>query len=364
MVEGDEGSAVLFPTDQNNIFQQKFEMPSSTSWNFGFQRDLGRNFLLEADYVGTRGVHLIRDINAQLTNIARANAILGTSRTISTSLRTNYLRGSLNTAFGQNAAFLILSTGTSDYNAMQLRLTKTLTNRKIGEGQFQIFYTWSHSIDDAPDSLVTGTSDRSLPRDSSGFAGGWRAERGDSTFDARHVVSANFIYELPFWRGHSWKERLLGNWMISGITRFQTGYPFSIFQNAVDRTGTGLTSRASFVGPGTGPAYTSTQTADNARIYTGPSRTLFATTVPLDGSQGTAGRSVFRGPNFSKTDFSLIKRFPINESMRFTIRADFFNLFNNVNLGTPISDVTSPNFGVSTSAGRARIIQFAGRFDF
>jgi len=362
--EGDEGGAVLFPTAQNNIFQQKFEMPSSASWNFGFQRDLGRNFLLEADYVGTRGVHLIRDINAQLTNIARANAILGTNRSISTSLRTNYLRGSLNTAFGQNAAFLILSTGSSSYNAMQLRLTKTMTNRKLGEGQFQVFYTWSHSIDDAPDSLVTGTSDRSLPRDSSGFAGGWRAERGDSTFDARHVVSANFIYELPFWRGNSWKERLLGNWMISGITRFQTGYPFSVYQNAVDRTGTGLTSRASFVGPGTGPAYTSTQTTDNARIYTGPSRTLFATTVPLDGTQGTAGRSQFRGPSFSKTDFSLIKRFPINESMRFTIRADFFNLFNNVNLATPISDVTSPNFGVSTSAGRARVIQFAVRFDF
>jgi len=152
--------------------------------------------------------------------------------------------------------------------------------------------------------------------------------------------------------------------MISGITRFQTGYPFSVFMGGVDRQGTGLTSRASFVGPGTGPAFSSTQTADNARIYTGPSRTLFATDVPLDGQQGTAGRSQFRGPNFSKTDFSLIKRFPINERMRFTIRADFFNLFNNVNLNTPVSDVTSLNFGVSTAAGRARVIQFAGRFDF
>jgi len=365
MFDGDQGSAVLFPTSKNNIFQQKFEMPMSESWNFGFQRELGADFLLEADYVGTRGTHLIRDINAQLTNVARANAILGTDNPVDPDPATNYANGSLNQAFAQNSAFLILSVGNSDYNAMQLRLTKTLKNRRLGEGQVQVFYTWSHSIDDAPDALVTGTSDRSLPRDSSGFAGGWRAERGDSTFDARHVISGNFIYELPFWRGStSWKERLLGNWMISGITRFQTGYPFSVFMGGVDRQGTGLTSRASFVGPGTGPAFSSTQTADNARIYTGPSRTLFATDVPLDGQQGTAGRSQFRGPNFSKTDFSLIKRFPINERMRFTIRADFFNLFNNVNLNTPVSDVTSLNFGVSTAAGRARVIQFAGRFDF
>ena len=362
--DGDEGSAVIFPTTKNNIFQQKFVMPSSESWNFGFQRELPQHFLLEADYVGTRGLHLIRDINAQLTNIARANAIRGTNAAITSSLRQNYINGSLNTAFGQSSAFLILSVGNSDYNAMQLRLTKLLSDRKFGEGQVQFFYTWSHSIDDAPDALVTGTSDRSLPRDSSGFAGGWRAERGDSSFDARHVFSANFSYELPFWRGTSWKERLLGNWQITGITRFQTGYPFSVFQNGIDRQGTAMSARASYVGTGTGPAYTSTQTASNARTYTGPSRTLFATTVPLDGMQGTVGRSAFRGPNFSNTDFSLIKRFPINESMRFTIRADFFNLFNNVNLGTPISDVTSPNFGVSTSAAHARIIQFAGRFDF
>ena len=63
-------------------------------------------------------------------------------------------------------------------------------------------------------------------------------------------------------------------------------------------------------------------------------------------------------------DLSVIKRFPITERMRFTLRADFFNLFNKVNLGIPNSDVTQGNFGLSTTAAPARIIQFAGRFDF
>ena len=362
VVDGDELTVVLFPTSRNNILQQKFEMPSSATWNFGFQRDLGTGFLFEIDYVGTRGYHLIRDINAQLTSVRRVNAINGTDTEISTSLRDNYLNGSLNTAFGQDSAFLIISTGNSEYNALQTRITKTLDSKRWGTGQIQAFYTWSHSIDDAPDSLVTGTSDRSLPRDSSGFSGGLLAERGDSSFDARHRFVMNAIYDLPFHFSNGIVDRVLGNWTVSGIYQAQTGYPFSVFMGGVDRQGTSLSSRASFASGS--DAFSATDTADNRRIYTGPSRTLFAESVPLDGNQGTVGRGVFRGPKFSKVDLSLIKRIPLNERMKFTVRADFFNLFNTVNLNTPVSDVFDPRFGISTAAGSARIIQFAGRFDF
>lgn len=379
--DGDELTVVLFPTSRNNILQEKFVIPSSNSWNLGFQRDLGGNFLLEADYVGTKGVNLIRSIDAQMASIARANAINGTNLGVTTSLRTNYLRGTLNTAFAGSGqgAFLIVSTGNSRYDAMQLRLTKTLTKAKFGLGQLQAFYTWSHSIDDAPDSLVTGAGDRSLPRDSSGFTGGLLAERGDSSFDVRHRFVSNFIYELPFLRGNSWLDRLAGNWTVSGIYQMQSGFPISIFANGVDVQGTGLSGRASY--NTRSDRLSSTQTPGNTRNYTGPDRSLF-TGIPCVGNnpanpnsvsgctilgaprQGTVGRSAFRGPKFSNFDFSVIKRIPINETVRFSVRADFFNLFNMVNFGVPITDVTNPNFGVSGTAGPARIIQFAGRFEF
>lgn len=377
--DGDELTVVLFPTSRNNILQQKFQMPSSAAWNIGFQRQFGSDLLIEVDYVGTRGYHLIRDVNAQLTSIARVNALTGSAFTVSSSLRTNYENGSLNTAFGQSSAFLNLSTGNSSYNALQTRITKTLNSKRFGEGQFQAFYTWSHSIDDAPDALVTGTSDRSLPRDSSGFTGGLLAERGDSSFDARHRFVTNFIYTLPFHYQDKWVDRLIGNWTISGIYQAQTGYPFSVFVNGVDTQGTGLSSRASF--NTRADRLSSTRTADNARIYTGPDRSLFlgepcASGGPSDPDstsgctvlgvpfQGNVGRGTYRGPDFSKTDISIIKRFPLNERMRFTIRADFFNVFNVVNFNTPVSDVLSDDFGKSTAAGAGRIIQFAGRFDF
>ena len=361
--EGQElGLAVIFPTTKNNILQQKFVTPNSASWNFGFQRQLANQFLFEIDYVGTKGTNMIRSVDGQLTSVERVNAITGLNHPLSLSLRDNYENGTLNQAFGQQSVFLITTIGNSSYNAMQVRVTKTLSNKRWGLGQVQAFYTWSHSIDDAADALVTGTSDRSLPRDSSGFAGGFMAERGDSSFDARHRFVLNFIYELPFTSSSKWLNYLIDDWTVSGIYQAQTGYPFTVFMNGVDRQATGVSSRASFANGSNG--FDSNQTAANARVYTGPDRSLFASTVPADGNQGSTGRSAFRGPNYKNMDFSIIKRFPINERMRFTLRADFFNLFNNVNLGVPNSDVTQSNFGLSTTEAAARIIQFAGRFDF
>ena len=364
VVEGQElGLAVIFPTAQNNILQQKFVTPNSASWNFGFQRELGNQFLFEIDYVGTKGTNLIRTVDGQYTSVERVNAITGATNTIDPEdARANYLNGTLNQAFGQNSVFLITTIGNSRYDAMQVRLTKTLSNKRFGLGQIQGFYTWSHSIDDATDPLVPGTSDRGFPRDSSGYAGGIRLERGDSSFDARHRFVLNFIYQLPFSSTNKFVDYLIDDWTISGIFQAQTGYPFSVFQNGVDRQGTGLSSRASFADGTNG--FESNRTEANSRVYTGPDRSLFASSVPGDGTQGTAGRGIFRGPKYANMDFSVIKRIPITERMRFTLRADFFNLFNKVNLGIPNSDVTTSNFGLSTTAAPARIIQFAGRFDF
>lgn len=362
VVEGQElGLAVVFPTERNNILQKKFVTPNSASWNFGFQRELADQFLFEIDYVGTKGTNLIRTVDGQLTSVARVNAITGANNPIVSSGRANYFNGTLNQAFGQNSVFLITTIGNSSYNAMQVRLTKTLSNKRFGLGQIQGFYTWSHSIDDAADPLVPGTSDRGFPRDSSGFAGGIKLERGDSTFDARHRFVLNFIYELPFTSTNKFINYLVDDWTISGIYQAQTGYPFSVFMNGIDRQGTGLSARASYAN---GTSYASNLTDANSRVYTGPDRALFASTVPLDGNQGTVGRGAFRGPKFANMDFSVIKRIPITERMRFTLRADFFNLFNKVNLGIPNSDVTQSTFGLSTTAAPARIIQFAGRFDF
>jgi Carboxypeptidase regulatory-like domain len=399
---GEELVPVIFALPDNNQFQSKFATPYTQSWNFGIQRELGNLFLLEADYVGSHGVNLLRAVSGALPSVVRRNEICAgfaannkptycldefgapaPAQISPTSTRNNFLNGVLNTAF--NPAFLNVALGHSTFNSLQLRVTKTLTNKEFGTGQIQAVYAWSHSIDDSADALVPGggpggASERALPRDSSGFAGGFSApERGNSGFDVRHRFVLNFIYDLPLRFENRNLDRFLGNWTMSGIVQSQTGIPYSIF-GGTDSAGTGLGQRADFASPGLGVTDNPAATND-PRTYTGPARSLFSNPCPANrtnltattcsaavgaavGRQGTVGRNQFYGPAFNKVDFSVIKRFPINENMRFTIRADFFNIFNTVNFGLPGNDINSALFGVSTTAGAPRILQFAGRFDF
>jgi hypothetical protein len=154
--------------------------------------------------------------------------------------RANFLNGVLNTAF--NPIFLNVALGQSTFNSLQVRLTKTLTNKRFGTGQIQGVYTWSHSIDNSADALVPGAgpggaSERGLPRDSSGFSGGFAAEKGNSGFDVRHRFVMNFIYDLPIKFASRNMDRAFGGWTMSGIVQSQTGTPYSIF-GTTDSAGT------------------------------------------------------------------------------------------------------------------------------
>jgi len=369
-IEDGAGLATLiFPLPGNNPFQDKFATPYTQSWNFGFQRQLGDSFLIEADYVGSKGTNLLRQADATLISVARVNAITGANNPIDpTDFQGNQDNGTLNTAFDQSVIFLTL--GHSTYNSMALRATKRFGNTFFGSGNLQAAYTWSHSIDNVVDPLPARAQagDRSLPRDSSGFNGGFNAERGNSGFDTRHRFVSNFVYDLPFRSDNGLLNRIVSGFTLSGILTLQSGQPFSIF-TSVDTIGSGISQRASFAVPGQGVT-SSPNAGENLRPSTqvGPSASLFR--QPNIGEPGNIARNSFYGRGFKNFDFSVIKRIPITENVRFRVQADFFNLFNNVNLANPNSalgelSITSSTFGQSTSTrGTPRIIQFAARFDF
>jgi Carboxypeptidase regulatory-like domain len=381
---GDFIFPVIFALPGNNQFQSKFANPITQAWNFGFQRQFGNDMLLEADYVANKGNNQLRVIDGNLTNVARVNAIrngIDAPRTISpTNLTNNFLNGSLNSAFFQSA--LNLSVGQSTYHSGQFRLTKRLTNKTYGLGQLQAAYTWSHSIDDSTDPLVGQAGERTFPRDSSGFAGGWQSERGNSGFDTRHRFVANYIYEFPIYFENNTLDAILGHWSMGGIWQVQSGNPYSIF-GGTDSVGSAFGQRADYANPGA-PVGTYTRlaapTSFDPRTQTGPTANLFRNpcsgTVNATGStctnqfisrEGNVARGAFVGPGFNKFDFNLVKQIGLDrfrEGMRFTLRADFFNLFNRVNFGQPVNTINSANFGQSTTAGAGRIVQFVGRFEY
>ncbi|HZS48463.1 MAG TPA: TonB-dependent receptor [Blastocatellia bacterium] len=370
-----EITPILFPLPGNNPFTNSFNMPYEQKWSIGLQREIGNNLLIEANYVGNKGTNELRVVDGQLTSVARVNAINGTHIPISTiSATQNVLNGRLNDSFFQTD--LILADGFSTYNSMQIKVTKRLSDSsKFGSGQFQFSYTLAHAIDNSADALVTQTGERSFPRDSSGFAGGLNAERGNSGFIPRHNLSVNFTYNVPLKFSNQRMDRAFGNWELSSIMFIRSGLPFSVF-SSIDAAGTGLSQRADF---GNGSDNLTNPTGADPTLQTGPLASLFAQPCPVGDTQvpggctgsssiprqGNVGRNSFFGPGFSEVDFSIIKRIPITERIKLRVQADFFNLFNSTNFDNPVNIITSPQFGQSVNiVGIPRTIQFAARIDF
>ncbi len=382
IVQDDEfQQPVLFVLPGNNQLQKKLGMPYTQSWNLGFQRQFGGDLLFESDYVGSKSTNLLRAFDGNMTSVTRVNVILGQSRNISpTSTFTNFTNGSLNTAFFQ--ATMNAALGHATFHSGQFRVTKNFApGSRFGAGSVQAAYTLSHSIDNAADPIDPQTGERSFPRDSSGFVGGLSSDRGNSGFDVRHRFVGNMVYELPIRFENRFLNTALGNWTMSGIWQWQSGTPYTPFAGT-DSAGTGLGQRASYAIPGA-PTGNFTRlappTSVDLRTQTGPTRDQFRNPCPGDvvvgpnqcgssplGALGNVGRNQLYGPGYNNVDFSLIKRIPFgNEGRyRFTVRADAFNLFNNVNFGKPVNTINSTNFGQSIDAFPARRIQFVGRFDF
>jgi hypothetical protein len=90
---------------------------------------------------------------------------------------------------------------------------------------------------------------------------------------------------------------------------------------------------------------------------------MAAFTPNAPGTFGSSPRNVLRGPGLFNLDWSVQKSF--GEKHKTSLRADFFNLFNNVHLNAPGANVSSAStFGVITSAGDPRIVQVALRYQF
>jgi hypothetical protein len=86
--------------------------------------------------------------------------------------------------------------------------------------------------------------------------------------------------------------------------------------------------------------------------------------VNAPGTFGNSGRNILRGPGFASIDFGLVKNVRLLRGHSVQFRTEFFNLFNRVNLGNPVANVSAPNFGEIISAGSPRVIQLALKYAF
>jgi hypothetical protein len=315
-----------------------FKHPTSYMWSAGVQREVPFGFIVDATYVGRRGLYLQRErnINQLQAGTLRANP----------GIRVEALRPYK----GYNAIRLSENAGRSIYNSLQLSAERRYSNGF----KFSVAYTLGKSEDNASNKrdVVWNTYD-----DTSFW--------GPSSFDRRHVLSFQYIYDLPFWRTPSNViENILGGWQISGATFLRSGTPFSITRSD-DRAGVGDTfaQPVDLVGDPEAGANRRFSTGSDDNFIFNPA--AFAAVPSAEGRFGTSTRNILRDPGDQQWDIAFFKNFAVTGSHRMQFRVEIFNFPNHPNLGGPVDNITNANFGRSiTKDGNRRDIQLALRYLF
>jgi hypothetical protein len=384
------------------IFDRDLRTAYFHQYNASFQFTLGDDLLFEAAYVGTRGLNLIRDLAINQARLASPqhpilNAVTGQAITTNTPAAANVALRAPYQGVEAGNFLQIQSTAQSTYNSLQLSLT-----RRFSKGlQFLASYTYAKSMDNASG----GSDSMGEVRDTINIAGDQfdnRANRGVSEFDRTHRLVMSYLWELPRPASAEYsatRRLLLWNWQVAGIITAMSGLPIDITDGGAGSFFGLSGGNNSLVRPSWATGATKTTATSNIPpgyffnplafvrpvVLTGqiiPSSNGMATAGATGTDFGTVGRNVLRGPGQTNVDFSVVKRLPIGESKNIELRAEFFNLFNHVNLATPISNfnavaATSINsstgqitgdpgdFGriVSTS-NNPRLIQFAIKLNF
>ena len=387
------------------IFPAGIRDPYVYNYFLSFQHELRPKLVLELNYVGTTAHKLFRAEDVNRIPGGRLNAGTCTQdnlgRTIC-SQRNNTQQviggvpqfdgggnpipvnavGRLNPNYGRLRVWE--NAVNSNYNAMQVSVRKQMSHGF----QFNVNYTWSHSLDGGSTWHSGATT-----ANGSGAGEGFTLDQtrpsldhGNSLFDIRHRAVANYIWEMPFFKGKGgFTETVFGGWTLNGIWSFQSGAHWEPFTSRSRRL-TGTCTQAG-INAGlcinTGGDYNLDNVANDRpnAIADNVSAThdMWANgfnlpagffTAPCLGCVGNLARNTFVGPGNWVADMSLLKNFKITERFNLQFRSEFFNTFNHTNFvlatagGAANNRFTASNFGKAGGTLNARNIQFGLKLTF
>jgi hypothetical protein len=419
----------------NEIIDPKLKTPYSIQLGLGFQREFSKGFILRMNYVGRMGRRLLAQADAnqlidyldpvsgQLMSTAFANVtqalragttvnpqpwyedvmVPGTGVALGVSNNTQVVSELLSTLaargdfadttqalaslqpyglglpanIGMGAQFsentFYTNKGSSNYNGLLTTLHKNLS---FGL-QFDLNYTWSHSIDNV-----------SLVANAAAFGGyGFicdvlrpRECRSNSDFDVTHYFNGNFLYDLPVGRGKSlvsgaprWLDEIIGGWSVSGLPSVHTGNAYFAGANAFV-AGYANNAPAILVGPISDLSIHLSGGHGQPLIgFSNPSQANADYVGPIGFTIGS--RNNLRGPGYFNLDMGLGKAFPITDQVKVKFRADAFNVLNHPNFSEPCTDITNVGClfgtisstvgtGINNSFEAQRVLQGSLRVEF
>jgi outer membrane receptor protein involved in Fe transport len=274
-----------------------FKTPRTMQWNVGITRQLYERGVVDVSYVGARGDNLIRPVDI---NLPQPEDVV---RLGSQNLARPYL--------GYGTITMRQTTARSRYHGLLVSFRHDAGRA----GTFNLAYTLSRNKTDS-------TNDRDavdLPQNPLDLEAEYALARTDRT----HIFTANYVYELPFFRnGAGLAKAVLGGWQLAGITTFQSGPPIS----RLETINTGAGRKGGRVSQLSDPF----AGVPSDRYFINPA----AFAPPADGLYGNTGRAFFRLPGRNQWDLTLSKNWYPSGKARVQFRADFINALNHTQLTT------------------------------
>jgi hypothetical protein len=290
-------AAVMNVVDPNHVLPRTYE------WNAAIEHSITNSDVLTLTYVGAGGRKLMR---------RDVYVAPGPSFTGEFDLFSNH--------------------ATSNYDALQAQYRHRLSHGL----QTLLSYTWSHSIDD----VSSDVNFQNVP------LGQTSSERGPSDYDIRHTFSGAVSYNIPG-PSNGVLKHIFGSWSTDSIIYTRSAPPANVVTGQNPFAGSVLSGEESVQRPNVVPGvafYLYPSGAPGGRVI---NPAAFSTPVPAT-AQGDLGRNALRGFGATQWDITVRRQFRFTERLGLQVRADFFNILNHPNFGSPINFLTSPQFGQST----------------
>ncbi len=384
-------AVAISPLSAQTLIARDLVNPYYQRWSFGLQREIPSGFVMDVSYVGSKGTKLYinEDWNPQVRpdlRITPINPATGQPVTTGLSSRLDNIQG---------ARTVRTNGGSSTYHGGQLEVRRRFANN------FQITgaYTFSKLISNADEVFVTGfgnggTSFFSVPS----VLGGGKDDRALSEFDRTHRASFTYIFQSPFFKDQKgFAGKLLGGFQLAGVTTFESGVPYTIF-NGFDSDGIAGADRPNYNPNGrrgvraiplvdtnnfiTGyinPEVIIGMTSGGTPVYESidPSTAQFVVLPSyVNGAtgsvarRGSLGRNTERTRGINSTSLSFLKRTRLNETMYFDAKAEMFNAFNTPQFGSGNNIANELSQGLflrpvnPTTSGGGRTARYQVKFVF
>ena len=319
-------TSLTLPSNVGAFFwPQKIRRGYVENWNLTVQRDLGKNFNIQAGYVATRAVRLMALWNYNTDGPGQGTAGLP-----------------LYQQFGNaNYAYECLPSMNTIYHSLQTQLMRRVASSQVG-----IVYTYAKAIDNVDAQAGTFLFN---------YTPAFSMNRSRAGFDRKHNLQMYGVFKSPFGHNGRWTTNgigaaILGDWLLSPSMSRDSGTPFTVTSSA-----------ASLNAPN------NTQTADQVKPTVailgghGPNSPYFdpLAFAPVTAVRfGTSGRNSVRGPGYFNINASLIRTFNLTERFKLDFRTEVYDLTNHPNFANPGATVSNATFsnGAVTNYGGYDII--------